>query len=439
MDKTAPRTLRFNFTVSLLDGGFFGLALGFASFTTILPLFVSTLTDSAILIALIPAMHAMGWQLPQLLTADRVAQLRRYKPMVVLMTLHERVPFLAMALVAWFAASLGRELTLLVTFAVLLWQGLGGGFTATAWQSMIGKIIPARSRGLFFGAQSGMANLFMAGSALVAGKVLDEIAGPLDFTLCFLLAGGAMAVSWGFLALTREADAPPARAAVLSRREFWGGVGAVLQRDANFRRYIVARMLAMLATFAFSYYMVYVVKRFNIDDSVAGGLTGGLTAALTIAHVVANPVMGWVSDRLGHRRVMAFGALCATASALVAWQAPSFEWFYLVVVLAGLANVAVWTVGLAMTLEFGTEAERPVYIGLTNSLVAPVTLLLPVAGGWLADLAGYEAAFIASAIGGLLTALLLEVGVQNPRHMPRAESLLPLPSAPDAQERVSAD
>lgn len=421
MDHNEPRTMRFNFTVSMFDGGFFGLALGFASFSTILPLFVSTLTDSAILIALIPAMHAMGWQLPQLLTADRVAQLRRYKPMVLLMTVNERLPFLLMGAVAWFAASMGRELTLLVTFAILLWQGLGGGLTATAWQSMIGKIVPARRRGLFFGAQSGMANLFMAGSAIAAGIVLDQLGSPVDFTLCFVLAGVSMAISWGFLALTREADTPPARATVLAPREFWRGVGAVLKRDANFRWYILARMLAMLATFAFAFYIVYVVRHFAIDPAIAGVLTGALTAALTIAHVVANPIMGWLSDRIGHRRVMAFGALSASASVLVAWQAPSYEWFYLVVILAGVANVAVWTVGLAMTLEFGTEAERPVYIGLTNSLVAPVTLLLPFLGGWLANVAGYEAAFIASAIGGLLTALVLELTVRNPRQMPQAE------------------
>ena len=43
-------------------------------------------------------------------------------------------------------------------------------------------------------------------------------------------------------------------------------------------------------------------------------------------------------------------SLSPAASALVAWWAPSYEWFYLVVILAGIANVAVWTVGLAMTL-----------------------------------------------------------------------------------------
>jgi len=76
----------FNFIVNVIDGGFFGLGLGFASFSTVLPLFVSNLTNSAILIGLIPAIHIVGWQLPQLFTAQRVAQQKRYKPMVMFFT-----------------------------------------------------------------------------------------------------------------------------------------------------------------------------------------------------------------------------------------------------------------------------------------------------------------------------------------------------------------
>lgn len=103
MKSKHARNLRFNFTVNVLDGGFFGAALGFASFITIIPLFVSNLTDLAVLIGLIPAIHAVGWQLPQLFTAPRVSRLRRYKRMALMMSLNERFPFLGLAIVAWFS------------------------------------------------------------------------------------------------------------------------------------------------------------------------------------------------------------------------------------------------------------------------------------------------------------------------------------------------
>ncbi|HNS64036.1 MAG TPA: hypothetical protein PKN11_06405, partial [Anaerolineaceae bacterium] len=75
----ARKDLLHNFIVNVGDGSFFGFALGFTSFGTILPLFISNLTESAILIGLVPAIHNVGWQLPQLFTARWIASLRRLK------------------------------------------------------------------------------------------------------------------------------------------------------------------------------------------------------------------------------------------------------------------------------------------------------------------------------------------------------------------------
>src|SRR5215207_8894700 len=118
--------LRYNVTVNLMDGGFFGLALGFASFSTILPLFVASMTDSATLIGLVPAIHSAGWLLPQLFTATYIARLRRYKRTVMLMTIHERVPFLGFAIVALLLPKIGVQAGLIISFILLTWQGLGG-------------------------------------------------------------------------------------------------------------------------------------------------------------------------------------------------------------------------------------------------------------------------------------------------------------------------
>ena len=413
MDIKINKHLRYNFAVGVMDGAFFGFALGFASFVTILPLFVSTMTDSAILIGLIPAIHSVGWQLPQLFTAHRVTRLSRYKPTVILMTIHERLPFLGLAAVAWFLPALGREVALLLTFGLLTWQGLGGGFTATAWQSMIGKIIPAKRRGIFFGTQSAAANLFASGGAVLAGVLLERLDSPLDLTICFLLASVCMAVSWAFQTKTREPDRPPANADE-TRSDFWSSVGAILQRDVNFRWFLVARVLSPMATAAFGFYTIYAVRHHGMSEGIAGLVTGVYAATQT----AANPIMGWVGDRWSHRAVVEVGALAAAVSASLAWLAPDMTWFYLVFMLAGIANVAFCTIGITLTLEFGTEAERPAYIGLANTLVAPGTILAPLVGGWLADSAGYPAAFLASAVCGLFTALILHAMVQDPRHAP---------------------
>jgi predicted MFS family arabinose efflux permease len=129
---------------------------------------------------------------------------------------------------------------------------------------------------------------------------------------------------------------------------------------------------------------------------------------------VSNPALGQLADRWSRKHVMEIGALAITISALLAWQAPDLSWFYLVFILAGVANTTFWTISMALTLDFGTETERPTYVGMANTLIAPGAILAPLLGGWLADTVGFGYTFIAAAAAGLGTALLLFFLVKEP-------------------------
>jgi MFS family permease len=404
------KNLRYNVGVSIVDALFFGAAMGFGSFSTILPLFVSHLTNSATLIGLVPAIHAVGWQLPQLFTAGQVARLRRFRPTVILATIHERLPFLGLMIVALLLPRIGPTAALVATFLLLAWQGLGAGFTANAWQSMIAKIIPTELRGTFLGGQAGGANITMSLGAIGAGYLLQLGGFPYGFALSFMLTALFMAASWVFLARTKEPESPEIMAADLPATNLQGTWG-ILKRDKNFSWFLVARVLSLLASMGFSFYIVYALRRFNMDEVTAGWLT----ATLTIAQTVANMGMGWLGDRLGHLAMLVIGALAIMLSSLLAWWAPALGWFYLVFILSGLANVAIWTISMAITVEFGSEFERPMYIGLSNTLVAPMTILAPLLGGWLVDAINYQAMFMFSAIVGLATAAVLVFLVKDPR------------------------
>lgn len=243
LEKSIRQHLRFNLGANLADGAFFGLGWGFGSIGTIIPLFVSHLTTSALLIGLIPSIHAVGWQLPQLFMANSVARLRRYKPMVMLLTIHERVPYLGLALVALFLGVLGNRLALVLTFLMIIWQGLGAGFTANAWQSMIAKIILPDWRGTFFGVQAALSNILMSLTAVAAGFILDRVDPRFNFSLCFLLTAVGMAISYVFLGLTREPlDDEKVIPAHLPSP--WQGGLEILRRDRNFAAYLFIRLLS---------------------------------------------------------------------------------------------------------------------------------------------------------------------------------------------------
>jgi len=410
LEQILRKHLKYNIAVNILDGAFFGLGWGFSSFSTIIPLFVSRLTQSAILIGLIPAIHGVGWQLPQLFMANAVARQRRYKPMVMWITIHERLPYLGLALVAWFLPSLGTQLGLTLTFLLLIWQGLGSGFTANAWQSLIAKIIPPDWRGTFIGLQSAVANILISLAAVGAGYLLNRLDSPLDFSLCFIMTFVAMSVSMLFLGLTREPE-DNEKQIPQQQAPFWHNSLELLRRDRNFLAFLILRLLGQFAMMGFAFYIVYGLRTFGMNEITAGWLT----ATLTGTQIVANLLMGWLGDHIGHRTMLIVGALSTALSSFLAWQAQNITWLYPVFILNGLANVSYWTIGMAFTVSFGAEEERPTYIGLSNTLVAPFAIIAPLIGGWIADSVSYQATFLTSALIGLTVTALLMLFVRDPR------------------------
>lgn len=399
----------------------FGIALGFASFGTILPLFVASMTNSATLIGLVPAIHSAGWLLPQLFTASHTSRLRRYKRTVLLNTIHERIPFLGFAVVALLLPKIGLQAGLILTFLLLTWQGLGGGFTANPWTSMISKIIPPENRGTFFGTQAAVANLFISGAAIAAGYVLNGYEAPLNFAICFFTATFFFTTSWIALAFTRE---PTDFDKVIDEHPipFWQGAINILKRDNNFNWFLVARTLSQFATMGFAFYIVYALRRFQMDEVTAGFLT----ATLTIAQTVANAGMGWLGDKIGHRAMLIVGAAAATLSSFLAWIAPSLAWFFPIFVLSGFANVSIWTNGMTMATTFSDEKERPFYIGLAQTLTAPATMIAPLLGGWIADTQGFVITFALSAMlsvamMGILVFIIKEPHKFHPQTKPAVE------------------
>jgi MFS family permease len=396
--------------------------MGFTSYVTVIPLFISTLTDSSVLIGLIAAMHMIGWQLPQLLTSNLVSRLRRYKPLVLLMTLNERVPFFVLALVALAIPSIGKNAALILALLVVTWQAMGGGLTGTAWQTMIAKIMPPELRGTFYGAQSSAANLLSSGGAVLGGLILSNIAAPGNFALCFLITGICMSISLAFLASAREPEGPPAQEVRRSSREFRSALMQILRTDAGFRLFLGARWLAQIAAVGSAFFTVFAVREFNMDAGTAGVMTG----VLMIAQTIANPVFGLLGDRYSHRLMFAVGILMAGASAAIAMAAPSLEWFYVVFALTGFAGAGMWTTAMALTVEFGSEADRPAYIGLANTLTAPATVIAPLVGGWMADAISYQVMFGVTAFCGLITAIILYFMPEPRKQMkPVAELLVP--------------
>jgi len=405
------RNFRWNFGVNVADGAFFWLGLSFAAPSTIMPLYVSHLTDSRLLIGLISAITGAGWYLPQLLTAKYVARMPVKKKMVINVGLFsERLPFIVMAASVFLFAARSPSLALGWFFLTLTWHTIGAGIVAISWQDMLAKVIPVNYRGRLLGVANALGAAAGVAGAAAAAAILGRYPFPTNFAICVSLLALFVMASWFVLSLTRE----PARRSnepAISLSEYLSRLPGVLRRDRNFATYLLSRVMAVFGRMATGFVTVYAVQRWHLTDSQAGLYTTMLLAGETAAYLGA----GALSDRRGHKLVQEISLLLCALSMAIAALAPSPAWVYVVFVAIGALIAAEVVSSIGISMEFGTPEERPTYMGLANTIPGLFSAVAPLLGGWIAAQTGYGGLFVIAMVFSMVAWATLRWLVKEPR------------------------
>ena len=395
--------------MNLAEGAVFWFGLSFISASTILPLFVSKLTSSPLLIGLIAVISQGSWYLPQVFTANFTERMPRKKPIVVNLGLFlERVPYWLMVVSAALA---GRSpaLALPLFFVGYAWRGLGAGMIAPAWQELIARCFPVNRRGRFFGVTMFIGAGTAAAGAALSTWLLETFPFSQNFVVTFAIAAAGITISWVFLASTRE----PEQAVVAPRksnRQFLAGLPTIVRRDHNYRRFLVARSLLALGGLGTGFITVSAIYRWEIAD----GVVGIYTAVFMVGQTAGNLGFGLLADRYGHKLSLEIGALASAFAFLLALVAPSPGWIYAVFVLLGINTSALLVSGIMVNMEFSPPERRPTYVGLANTAIGISGMAAPLLGAWLAS-HSYDWLFGVSAAVSLVALVALHWWVKEPR------------------------
>lgn len=401
---------RWNFIVNLLDVTTFWFGFSLISATTIVPLYISQLSDSPLPIGLAAVIAQASWFLPQLFTANLVERLPRKKPVIVWFgLLLERLPMLLLVLSAVMAVR-WPGVALVVFLVGYAWRGFGAGITATSWQDLIARCFPVTRRGRFMGLSLFAGTVAGTGAAALSAWLLDSLPFSRNFAINFAIAAVFLFLSWSFISLTREPEVA-LRAQRRTGREFAAELPAIMRRDHNFRRFLIARTLLAFGALGTGFVTVAAISRWDIPNSTVGLYT----AALLIGQAVATPVFGLLSDRFGHKMTLEMGALAAVIAFGAAWLAPEPIWYFGVFALLGVQNGAIIVAGILVIMEFARPEKRPTYAGLANTTVGLASLAAPLVGAGLAAVLGYDLLFASSAIITLASLLLMHFWVREPR------------------------
>ena len=406
-----PPHYRWNFTAILIDAACFGIAFALFDPNTVLPAFVRQFTDSALVVGLIGTVFNGFWLLPQLVTARLIVDKPRKKPYMVT-GLWGRTLFLGIAVALWAGVGNYPTVMLALFFSLLGLFALSDSVTAVAWFDIMAKAIPMKQRGRLLGTAqliSGVAGLGV-GAAVAFILSNPRLPFPSNYALIFALASVVFIPATIALRSVREpsGDSPGGEVKIQQKN----GLLTPLREDPLFRRLMIARLLIGMIGLATPFFVGHAMDVLSLPISIVGSFV----AAQTLAKAVGGLVFGLVSDRWGPRFVIRMGGIAAMMCPLFAgvvhlvgsdWLIGIYPFVY---VMLGFAQAS-WVLGFFnYLLEIAPADRRPMYVGLSNTVMGVMTLV-PTLGGWLLGVTSYEVLFGTTAVfvlAGVLISLTLK-------------------------------
>ncbi len=410
MPSMSASDYRHNFWILTTDGLLFFLGMIFISFESVLPVFLARLGAPRVAIAVVPVAIALGINLPSLFAAPRVERLDRKLPFILRTAVWQRVPWAIVALATPLLATSHAGWLVTVVLLATIVATIAGGLVIPAFFDIVAATVPVERRGTLFALRSVLSYLFGIGGGLVVRLILERVAFPANYSLLYGIATGVLMLGLLVMSFVREPRrrhpvpqiATGARASVERIRRVLGG-------NRNFRVYIVARGLLVLAFATTSFFPVYLVEEFGLPDSVSG-----LFAVITAAtFVVVNPIFGRLGNRVGYKPVFVVSYVSLGLAAAVGLFAVTAPWAYVLIAFTATSqsvNLLAWN----MTVEFAPEGQVPSYIGVSGffiGLVAPLGILT----GVIVDVFGFAGLFVMTAITAACGLLVMLLGVEEPR------------------------
>ncbi|MCI0330176.1 MAG: hypothetical protein L0196_04395 [candidate division Zixibacteria bacterium] len=401
---TGPDFRRRNFWLGVTNGIIFNASAAFLNANTILPLFVSRLTESHFLVGTAAALHEVGWFMPQLFVAAATAHRTRQKPFYVGAAFFRLAVFSAL-LISFFFSSYRQPGEVLFFF--FLFYGLysiGGGFAGVAFMEIVSKTVPPERRGSFWGLRMSVGGLLAAAFGRLVAEILDYNPFPRNFELLFLFAfffifAGLFSFAW-----VKEPELPnrlPKVPYFQRLREAF----RLLKTDPHFLRLYITRLLVGTYTVAAPFYVLFARQELGFPVAAAGLFV----SAEVLGLAVSNLWWSAFSNRGRDGLVLVGSAACALFAPIWALCSGFFgfsPFLYAFIFFAlGATNSGLAVGYLNHLLKIASEASRTLYIGLLHTLLFPI-LFFPGLGGLILENLSYFVLFFAALAlalaGGLL-------------------------------------
>lgn len=400
----------FNFALMVVESSIFMMGMAFMDMNTLFPQFLKTMGASALMIGIIQGFRQFMFFVPYPYAIGMIRGKPLVKRYLVIACLFGRTPLLLAAVMLWFQPENHILAIICGSLAMVLFT-FGDGFGCLPWYELVGRLIPLRRRGRFFGSMQTIGALSALGASLLVPIILrmTQLSETHRYALLFGCMGLIMAFSTYLITIIREGHQHFAEEQDDQPQGFWEQIRHVpvcWKRDQALRRLIYTQLLITGEGLSMSFYGLYAIEKYHL----AAAWMGYFVTAGAVGAGVTGPLWGLVADRVGavkSLRMMVPLAVIAPAVALVSSSPVAF-----LIVFASIGSVVfgVWACMTNTALAIAPKIDRPTYIALQQLSNFPLSIT-PIIGGWVIQNHGYPPVFI-------LTLVCVTVGAIMAQRIP---------------------
>lgn len=312
-----------------------------------------------------------------------------------------------------------------IFLALLAWSGnlfvvivgyIGLQIASNVAHGPMQGLIPDQVPDEQLGTASGVKNLMDMGGLIAASLAAGSLLSPDDRypTTIMLAVMAVLALSAAVTFLTAREQPTSDLKKNENRISFREIFNIDLAGNRNYFRLIGSRFVFLIGIYGVQTFAQYFIRDVMRPENPIQA-TGDLMAALAVALVLCSLIGGWLSDRIGARRVVVLASVIAAAGSFLLIFAADLASMTLYAGVLGAGIGFYLTSNWALASRLAPKAEAGKFLGLTNLATAGASALSRL-GGIPIDLAnnanpgrfmGYYGLFFLGGVFALLSLLLL--------------------------------
>ncbi len=416
-DALTKKQLRKNLFLNSIHEYCWGFGIAFHNTYAVVPLFLYKLGAPNFVILSIAGLFSILLAVPQLFSALMGRNIRNQKAAVFAVHTLVQPPLFVLGFSFAIFTVTGPSAWIFYYICFILYA-LAIGFVLPIWANFVQLVTNRDSRGSFLGI-SFMFNSFggFIGGFLLKYILAGETPFPRNFGYGFFIVSGSLIVGT-IVFLWYEVKPKKQASDDKSLSDFFKDTMAIIKTHNNFKRYIVARIFFTANFPAVSLYAVYMKEKFGFAVSEAGIFT----ILNVIAFGIGSYAVGQLGDKFGHKNALAVAFAGHLSALALALSVNSMTGVYAVFFLLGFAMGAFMPSSLNLVYDFAGNRDNKTYMALTETALAPFTVIMIIVAASLGELFGAQAVLLLAGGSIAVGLLLLLLWVKDPMRFEQAVS-----------------